>query len=208
MANRFDSLTIEGALTVAETAVSAQTRATILKQDANKRFPVKFTDFRIWDAVATNLTGTANTDDLAIITGTWGTNPIRIQAGDLKAAGATSRRAYVEVTVPECYDAAETLTFIISAGMTTTVADTTCTVDLDVYRRDKIAGISADLNVTSATTMNSLVFADKTFTITATTLVPGDVLDVRLTITCTDAATATAVTPTIAGLDLVCDIKG
>ena len=36
----------------------------------------------------------------------------------------------------------------------------------------------------------------------------GDVLDVRIAIAVNDAATATAVTPTIAGIDLLCDIKG
>lgn len=208
MANRVDSLIVDGALTVGESSVSAQTRSTILKQDANKRFPVKFTDFRTWDAAATNLPGTASSDDLGLVTGTWGTNPLRITAGDCKALGATNRRAIVEVCLPECYDAAETVTFILSAGMLTTVADTTCTVDLEVYKRDKIGGIGSDLCATSATTINSLTFADKTFTITATSLAPGDVLDVRMTIACNDAATATAVTPCIAGFDLVCDIKG
>ena len=208
MATTIDALVVSGALTVGSTSISQQTRATILTQDANKRFPVKFTDFRVWDAAQTNLPGTAASDDLALINGTWGTNPLLIQAGDLKAAGATTRYARCELTVPECYDAAETFTIIISGGMKTTVADTTCTVDIEVYERDKISGISADLCATAATTINSLVFADKTFTITATTLSAGDVLDCRVAITCTDAATATAVIPTIAAFDVVCDIKG
>lgn len=207
-ATRMDALIIAETLTVPATGISAQSRSTILAQDANKRFPVPLTDFRVWDAYQTNLPGTAASDDLALIGGTFGTAPPMIQAGDCKALGATSRYARVQVVVPECYDAAETLTFILSAGMKTTVADTTCTVDIECYRLDKISGISADLCATSATTINSLTFADKTFTITATTLVPGDVLDVRVTIACNDAATGTAVTPTIAGFDLVCDIKG
>ena len=109
--------------------------------------------------------------------------------------------------MPECYQAAETVTLILSAGMKTTVADTTCTVDIEAYKIDKITGISADLCATAATTINSLTFANKTFTITATTLSAGDVLDCRVTIACNDAATGTAVTPTIAGFDLVCDLQ-
>ena len=209
MTTRYDdAVYFGGSLYAGETAISAQTRATILKQDDNKRFPVNFMTFRVWDAAQTNLPGTAASDDLAIINGTWGSTPPLIQAGDLKAAGATSRYARVEVRLPECYVAGETVTFVISAGMKTTVADTACTVDLEVYKRDKISGISSDLCATSAQSINSLVFADKTFNITATSLSAGDVLDVRVAIACNDAATVTAVNPTIAGFDLVCDIKG
>lgn len=208
MATRIDDLTVTGAITVPTTGVSAQTRDTILAQDANVSFPIPFDSFRVWDAVATNLPGTAATDDLAYSGGTFGTSPPVITAGDCKALGATTRYARTQVIVPECYDAAETLTINIACGMVTTVADTTCTIDVQAYELDKANGIGADLCATAATTMNSLVFATKTFVITATSLSAGDVLDVRIAIACNDAATGTAVTPTIAAIDLVCDIKG
>jgi hypothetical protein len=38
--------------------------------------------------------------------------------------------------------------------------------------------------------------------------VPGDVIDVRMSIACTDAATGTAVIPAVAALQLKLDIKG
>lgn len=208
MASRFDDVTITGTLKCNEDAISPQTRASILKQTPLAIFPIPLTDLRVWDAFQTNLPGTAATDDLALIGGTFGTAPPMIQAGDLKAAGATTRYARTQVIVPECYDAAETLSLVLSAGMKTTVADASCVVDIECYRVDKISGISADLCATASQSINSLTFANKTFVITASTLSAGDVLDVRITITCTDAATATAVTPTIAGLDLVCDIRG
>jgi hypothetical protein len=208
MASTIDTLTVTSSITVPDGGVSAQTRTSILRQDANKRFPVNFGLLRTWDAFATNLPGTAASDDLAVVNGTWGTNPLLVQAGDLKAAGATTRYARFEVCLPECYDAAETVTINLWGGMKTTVADTTCTVDLEVYKRDKISGISSDLCTTSATTINSLTFAEKTFTVTASSLSAGDVLDVRMAIACNDAATGTAVIPTIAAIDLVCDIKG
>ena len=152
--------------------------------------------------------GTAAADDLALVGGTFGTAPPKIQAGDLKAAGATTRYARVQVVVPECYQSAETLTINISGGMETTVADTTCTVDVECYRLNKTGGISADLCTTTAQTINSVTFGTDTFVITAASLAAGDVLDIRITIACNDAATATAVTPTLAGIDLVCDIQG
>jgi hypothetical protein len=112
------------------------------------------------------------------------------------------------VELPECYEAGETVTLSLSAGVVTTVASVSCTVDVECYKIDKIGGIGSDLCATAATTINSLVFAAKSFTITSSGLVAGDVLDVRLTIAVNDAATVTAVTPTIAAIDLLCDIKG
>ena len=203
-----ETATIRGTLTVPNNAISAQTRATILAQDTNVKFPVNFADLRVWDALSTNLPGTAAADDLALIGGTFGSAPPLIQAGDLKNAGATSRYARFTLTVPECYDDAETFSLVISAGMKTTVASSSCTLDVECYRHDKVSGISADLCATAAQSINSLVFADKTFTITPTTLVKGDVLDIRITIACSDTGTGTAVTPTIANIDCVCDIKG
>lgn len=204
----FEDVRVSGVINIKDTGVSAQTRNSILKQDAAVAFPVKLTDLRVWDAFQTNLPGTAATDDLALVGGTFGTAPPVVSAGDLKAAGATSRYARFQIVLPECYDAGETLTLALYAGMVTTIADTTCTIDVQCYKLDKAAGIGSDLCATAAMTMNSLVFAAKSFTITPSGLVAGDTLDVRIVIACTDAATATAVTPTIAAIDLLCDIKG
>jgi hypothetical protein len=211
MANRMDGLTISGTpgtLTIGSTGISEQTRDTILVQDANRRFPVNLMDFRVHDALATVLPGTAANDDLGIETGTFGSAPPMLTGGDMKALGATTRRARVMIPLPECYDAAETCTLILNCGMVTTVADTACTVDIEAYEIVKDGTISADLCATAAQSMNSLTFAEKTFTITATGLEPGSWLDVRVSIACNDAATGTAVTPQIGGFDLVCDIRG
>lgn len=208
MASTFDDVRITGALSIKPDGVSPQTRATILKQDSLAIFPIRLTSLRVWDAFHTNLPGTAATDDLALIGTSFGSTAPVITAGDCKALGATSRYARFMVELPECYEAGETVTLSLSAGMVTTVASSSCTVDVECYKIDKITGIGSDLCATSAITINSLVFAAKAFTITPSGLTAGDVLDVRLTIACNDAATGTAVTPTIAGIDLLCDIKG
>ena len=208
MASQFDDIRVSGSITVKETGISTQTRATILKQEALAIFPVNFMNLRVWDAIQTNLPGTPATDDLGLIGTTFGSTAPRVTAGDCKALGATTRYARFMVRLPECYEAGETVTISLSAGMATTVASVSCTVDIEAYEIDKIGGIGSDLCTTAATTINSLTFADKAFTITPTTLSAGDVLDVRIAIAVNDAATATAVTPTIAGIDLLCDIKG
>ena len=203
-----ETLMVTESMAIKDTGISSQTRASILKQDANAIFPVGLESLRVWNAYQTNLPGTAATDDLALIGGTFGTAPPTISAGDLKAAGATTRYARFQVQLPECYESGETVALSISAGMVTTIADTSCTVDVECYKIDKITGIGSDLCATAAVTINSLTFGAKTFTITPSGLVAGDVFDVRVAIACTDAATGTAVTPTIAAIDLLCDIKG
>lgn len=197
-----------GSLQIKEDGISPQLRTSILKQTANAIFPIQLADLRTWDAVATNLPGTAASDDLAYATGTFGTAPPVINAGDCKNLGATTRYARFQMQLPECYDSGETITLAISAGMKTTVASSSCTVDVECYKIDKISGIGSDLCATAATSINSLTFSTKSFTITSSGLVAGDVFDVRITIVCNDTGTATAVTPTIAAIDLLCDIKG
>lgn len=208
MVSTVDTLRVSNTITVKNDGVSAQTRSSILEQEADAIFPVSLTLLRVWDAYQTNLPGTAAADDLGLTSGTFGTAPPTIDAGDLKAAGATTRYARFQMHLPECYDAGQTVKLSISAGMVTTVADTSCTLDVECYKLDKITGIGSDLCSTSATTINSLTFGAKEFVITASGLTAGDVFDVRIAIACNDGATGTAVTPTIAAIDLLCDIKG
>jgi hypothetical protein len=112
------------------------------------------------------------------------------------------------VQLPPEYDDGETVQIRVHGGMKTTVSDTTATVDVECYESDKERGISADLCTTSAQTINSLTFGDDDFTITATSLVSGDVLDIRITVAITDGATGTAVLGEIGSVELLCDIRG
>lgn len=183
-------------------------RASLI-QDPFAEYGIQFSDLRVFDAFHTIIT-TAASDDLGISTGgTYGTNAPYISAGDLKAAGATTRRARFLFTIPPEFDSGQSARIVANAGMITTVADTSCTIDFEAYEIAKNGlDTGSDLVTTSATTINSLVFSTKNFEITSGALVPGDVLDIRVSITCTDAATATAVIPAIAHLALALDIKG
>ncbi len=68
----------------------------------------------------------------------------------------------------------------MSCGCVTTVADTSCTVDVQAYRLDKLGGISADLCMTAAQAINNTTLSYKLFAFNPATFVPGDVLDVRV----------------------------
>lgn len=179
-----------------------------LEQDSAKVYPIPLTRFRTHDAMQTNLPGTAAADDLGLTTGTLGTDSPKLTTGDLKAAGATTRYARCQVALPPEYVDGETVTLRVSAGMETTVADNTATLDAQVYKVDREGGVGSDLCGTAAQNINSLTFGDQDFSITATGLSAGDLLDIRLALAVNDAASGTDVIGTIGQVELLCDIKG
>ena len=206
---RVGSISLDtGNLTNSDIASTAAIARSKLAQDTNQPFSIPLTDLRVHDAVQTVLPGTPATDDLGLDSGTFGTEAMHVTAGDLKAAGATTRYARCKIALPAEYDDAETVSIRIIAKMETTVADTSCTVDVEAYEVANDLTVGADLCTTAATSMNSLTAANYDFAITATSLVAGDELDVRIAIACNDGATGTAVEPVISSIKLLADIKG
>lgn len=171
-------------------------------------YPIESFHWRIHDALQSPLPTTSATDDLGLIIGTFGTNAPYIGTSDLKAAGATTRYARALVRLPPNYEAAETVIVRLHAGMITTVADTSATADIECYSIGTSATPSSDLCATAAQSINSLTAADKDFTITATALNPGDLLDIRITLVVNDAATGTAVIGAVFHAALACDTRG
>ena len=171
-------------------------------------YPIDFNSCRVHDDGGSLLPIVAAADDLAIDEGVIGTNAPRLRTGDLKAVGATTRYARFLIPLPMEYEDGETVEIRVSGGMLTTVADDSAVVDLQVYELDRIGGVSADLNETVAQSINSLVLADVDFTITAAGLIAGSMLDVRLAVTVTDAATGTVVEGVIAIVERRCDTRG
>lgn len=179
-----------------------------IAQLADAAFAIPFESWRVHDAVATNLPGTSATDDLGFYGGTFGTSGPYIGTSDLKTAGATTRYARTQVRIPAEYEDGQTLTLRFAAGMITTVADGSATIDVEAYALDEDTTISADLCTTSATSINSLTFANKDFVITPTSRTAGELLDVRVAITVTDTASGTAVIGAFAAAKLLADIRG
>jgi hypothetical protein len=177
-------------------------------QETLATYPVKLTDLRVWDALQTVLPNPSANDDLGLYGGTFATDSPMIKTYDVKAAGAVTLYARFSVAMPVEYVDGQTVELRLSAGMQTTVADTTATVDVQAYKSDREGGISADLCATAAQSINSLVFDDIDFTITASGLAAGEELDVRIAVAVNDAATVTAVTAAIGAIELRCDIKG
>ncbi len=177
-------------------------RATLVADTGT--FPIPVTEFRSSTALQTP-TGSASTSVLGLVDNTFGTGAPTLETTDLKTAGLTSPKARFLFAVPKEYVAAGNFTVTINAGMKTTVADTTATVDCECVRQ---AAPTVDICATAAQSINSLTAADKTFTLTGTSIVPGDILDVRLTVAVTDASGGTAVIGKINSVTLTASIKG
>lgn len=180
-------------------------RSSIVQEDAVV-YPIPIgSQFVVWDAPSTFQPATPANDDLGVIDNTFATGAPSLETGDLKAAGATSRKTRFQFPVPSEYTPGETITLRVNAGMKTTISDTTATLDAECVRQ---AAPSVDIVGTAAQSINSLTNADKDFTITPTNVVVGDVLDVVLTVAVNDGATGTAVIGKIYSVDLLLDIKG
>ena len=195
-----------GTVTNASIGATANIVRSKLVQET-KTFDIPFEKWRVWDAFETALPGTSANDDLALIGGTFGTNTPMIKSRDLKTL-STSLYARTTVVLPAEYDAAQTLTLRAKAGMQTTVAGTSCVIDFQVYKSDGEGGLGSDLCATAAQSINSLTFANKDFTITATGLANGDKLDIRMTITVVDGATGTTVTAAVGAVQLLAACRG
>lgn len=197
---------IVGNLFVGGDITPLRERADILAQEPETPYAIDLTNGRVHDAPQT-LIGTAGNDDLGLSGTTFGTDSVYVTTGDVKNT-TTDRKARYQYTLPPEYEAGETMKLRITAGMLTTVASASADLDVEVYSKDGDRTVTGDLCATAAQSINSLTAADKDFTITATSLVPGMELDIRVSIAIVDSATATAVIGTIISMKPLLDIRG
>jgi hypothetical protein len=177
--------------------------------DTTQSYVLPWADFRKHDAYDVNSPGTPATSYLGLIGGTFGTGVPSLQTGDLKTAGSTTRNARIQFQLPPEYVTGTGIVIRLHAGMITHIADTAATAAVSVYKSGKEVLVSgSDLCTTSATTINSLVFADKDFAITGTSLVAGDQLDIKLSILVNDAAGGSSVVGCIGSAEVLMSIRG
>lgn len=203
-----NDVVINGSLRYSGGIVGGIPRSDML-QESLAAYQIPWTSWRVWNALGTNLPGTSSSDDLGLYGGTWGTNTPSIQTYDVKNVGATTLYARTTIQLPAEYVAGQTVTLRFHAGMLTTIASVSATLDVEAYLSDSESLVSgSDLCATAATTINSVSLADKDFVITPATLSPGGVLDVRIAIAVNDSGTATVVAGLIGAATLLCDIQG
>jgi hypothetical protein len=189
-------------------AVSPLKDAADLLAIEEKIWTIPWSLWRVHDAIGTNLPAAAADDDLGLVAGVLGTAAPSVQSVDF---GATTTTAYMraQLPIPADYVAGQSLKLRFHGGMLV-IADDDCTLDIVAYKSDEEAAVGADLaSAAVADNINSATFADIDFTITASSLAPGDVLDVRVSIVGTDAATVTDnVTAVIGAVKMVYNGRG
>lgn len=150
----------------------------------------------------------ASEDHLDCAGGTHATNAPSLQTLDFGGnAAAAAYYARGELQLPWEYIAAGSVTIRLHAGMLTTVASEAATVDLLVYKSDEDETSTGDLCATALQSLNSLTFADLDFTITPTTLSPGDLLDVLITVSVDDDTDLGVMKACIGSVQLLCDVR-
>ena len=181
-----------------------------IAERALQEFVIDLALGRVHDGVGGFLPTAGATDDLGLVGGVLGTTAPSLQTEDLKAQGVTSNFARFQVTLPPNYVAGESVKIRVVGGMITTIADTTAFADIECYENEEDNTESVDLCTTAETTINALIASPTTvdFTITAATLSPGSVLDVRVATVVTDGAESTAVIGCITKLALLCNTQG
>lgn len=197
-----------GGLTDASLSPTADIARSKLAQEANAVFPVDLTTLRVHDDLRSIVPATAANDDLGLTEGTFGTDaPMLVSADQASNGAATSAYARTLLRVPESFDTAQTLSMRLAARMQT-IADVSAVVDVQVFKPDRNGSVGSDLVTTAAQSINSVNWADKTFAVNTTAVVPGDLLDVRLAATIEDSATASGVIAEIGALEMLADIRG
>lgn len=167
-----------------------------VSSSSNAEYKLPLTSAKVHDALATNLPATASADDMALITGTPGTDVPTLQGVDFGGTSTDEKCAF-EFVLPHEYRAGAAITLRVRAAMLTTVSDGTATVDVECWKDagDGVAG--SDICATAAQSINSLTPANIDFTITPTGLVPGDRLIFRISFGGSDTGNAGVMIPEI-----------
>lgn len=176
-----------------------------ITQELLASYMIPWVDFRVWDAMQTNLPGTAANDDLALIGGTWATASPMIQSSN-PTGGTVTQYARFQFEFPPEYDAGQRV-YVRCRAKVAVACQVSNTLDVVAYEGDKEGGIGADLCTTAAQTLTTS-FANYDFVLTPTNLTAGDILDARLHVALDDTGGAHAGIVSIGKVAIVCDIRG
>ena len=182
----------------AEIATGAVTRVK-LAENALDVFPIPLTSVLAEDGAALGIVEEAGTFFRQI-----GTNQLYLQ-GEESISETEASVGWFEVYLPANYVAAGDVK--IRAVVDVTGAGTlgTCTIDFEARESDNDGAVGSDICATAATAVTATSGA-KDFTITATDLVAGDKLVVKMTTSIAESA-GSAIRAIITKLQLLCDVK-
>lgn len=177
-----------------------------LTEDALQAYSIPLQDAMV-TATGARLGNTAGTPAgaFALTPGTHGTASPMI-TGETANNNSKTDKFRLLVPLPVEYVAAGDVKVRIRAkvGAAMAVAQT---IAVTCYESDKGGGVSADLCATAAQNL-STSFANLDFTITATALLPGDLLDIEVTGVANDTGGTANEKIYIGAVQLLCDVKG
>ncbi len=212
LANTAANMLVSGQASIVNADVNASAaivRSKMAQEDAAV-YVIPLVAMRVWDNMHTVLPGTAAADDMALITGTFGTDVPTLQGVDFGGTTADEKCRFQWPLPPEYVDG-QTVTLRLRGAMLTTLGDGTCNVDVECFESDRdgaAGGSPTDICATAAQSINSLTPANIDFDITAAALVAGDLLDVRLAFACADGGDLGTMIPEISQVEFLLDIKG
>lgn len=170
-------------------------------------FEIPLQTWKVWNSFGTALPTVGASDDIGLAAGTWGTAIPYLISQDMNAAGAITEYARTKFTLPWNYVTGTTVYLRACHGMLTAAASVANSVDFEAFLCGRSGIVSgSDLVTTSAQTNLTTTLADKDFTLTGTTLVPGSVLDIRITLA-VNSATASSHFAIISHTELVCNVR-
>lgn len=145
---------------------------------ATQTISIPVTQIRSNAGAALTAAETAGTFDITI-----GTNTILVN-GEVTDNETEASVAYAQVALPANYVAGTDVSLVLPSALIKTGSPTNngSTLDLEVYLQSNAGAVGSDLCATAAVTYAALdTWYDKTFTITGTTLVPGGILNLKIT---------------------------
>lgn len=193
------------------TVVLSGTFSEVLRADMLQEnlvsYPVPWAHLRVFDAFGTNLPAAAGTDDLGLTCAASGTGSPIVKS--LTSSGTTvAEYCRFEFVMPPEYIAGTGRVYVRLYSRVEVVANVSATIDVNAYESNEEGGISADLCITGATTINSVTWANRDFILTPTGLEPGSHLDIKISVALDDTGAANACIANIGSIEILCDIKG
>lgn len=147
--------------------------------------PLPLDNFRVTGtgALLGNTAGTP-TGALGRTQGTYGT-AVPTLVGEAASGASTSNVARTSFHLPSNYIAGQNITVVVNSVETVGAATVASTTDIEAYSDDGDGTSTGDLCATAAID-TTIVAENKTFTITGTSLTPGQLLDIELTLAAND----------------------
>ena len=176
------------------------------EQVALQVYPMSICHLRY--ANGTVLDATGATGNPKLVMGGWGSGTGIIQGQD--AHGTTKTETVVALfPLPECYDDGQDIKVTVTARVNDSGAGTMSvkTIDCECYKIAEAGTAGSDLCTTAAQNLTTIM-AQYTFTITATSLVRGDLLRIFIRTVITESGGTGAQKAEIGGVSVQMDIRG